>query len=432
MDEKMEYIANKRTYRNYLFFWTGQLFSLFGSTVAFFAITIWLTLETGNAMFMAIASFMYILPMTVCMPIAGVFADRVNRKTLIIIVDSLQAFATFLLILLFHFNILDPWMMLIFIGVRSVFQAFHLPTVNAIIPAMVPQDRLTKINGINYLFTGVVQLSAQFVAAALLVFLTINHLLWADVITFFIAMIPLLLISIPSVNSHLEDSGIIEKDSFFKEFKMGIKTLTLIPGLTAMIILSMFINFLITPLNTLMSLFILIDHGGTELIYALTLISFQGGMIIGALIASFKKRWGNRMRVIFLGIVFAGIGYAIFSIAPKGAFFIIGIGGFVLGIMLPIINALYQTWIQTIVPKDKIGRVTSIDHTLSMSISPIGTLITGPLAILLGNANLLFYSALLTIATTILIWSFSSIRRINYDDPSLIDNISSNLSNIKL
>lgn len=421
----MEYIANRRTYKNYLFFWTGQLFSLFGSTIVFFTITIWLTLETGSAMFMAISSFMYILPMTVFMPIAGVFADRVNRKTLIIIVDSLQAFATFLLIILFQLDIITPWMMLIFISVRSIFQAFHLPTVNAIIPAMVPQNKLTKINGINYLFTGVVHLSAQFVAAALLVFLTINHLLWADVITFFIAMIPLLLISIPSVNSRLEDSGFILKDSFFKEFKMGIKTLKLIPGLTAMIILSMFINFLITPLNTLMSLYILIDHGGTELIYALTLISFQGGMIIGALIASFKKEWTNRMRVIFLGIVVAGIGYAIFSIAPKGEFFIIGIGGFVLGIMLPIINSLYQTWIQTIVPKDKIGRVTSIDHTLSMSISPIGTLITGPLAILLGNAHLLLYSALLMIIITLFTWSFSNIRRINYDDSSLIDGISS-------
>jgi len=428
----MEDTTNKKTYRNYLFFWTGQLFSLFGSTIVFFAITIWLTLETGSAMFMATASFMYILPMTICMPIAGVFADRLNRKVLIIVVDSLQAFATFLLIILFQLNILTTWMMLIFISVRSVFQAFHLPTVNAIIPAMVPQDKLTKINGINYLFTGVVQLSAQFVAAALLVFLTINHLLWADVITFFIALIPLLLIHIPSVKHRVENPGTIEKNSFIKEFNLGIRTLRVIPGLTAMIILSMFINFLIRPLDTLMSFYILIDHGGTELIYAFTLISFQGGMILGALVASFKKKWANRMRIIFLGIVVAGIGYTIFSIAPTGAFFIIGVGGFVLGIMLPIINSLYQTWIQTTVPKDKIGRVTSIDHTLSMSISPIATIITGPLATLLGTANLFLYSALLMITITILTWSFSSIRRINYDDPSLIDEISSNINNIKI
>lgn len=428
----MEDTANTKTYRNYLFFWTGQLFSLFGSTIVFFVITIWLTLETGSAMFMATASFMYILPMTICMPIAGVFADRLNRKVLIIVVDSLQAFTTFILIILFQFNILTTWMMLIFISLRSVFQAFHLPTVNAIIPAMVPQDKLTKINGINYLFTGIVQLSAQFVAAALLVFLTINQLLWADLITFFIALVPLLLISIPSAKHFVENPDTIEKNSFIKEFKLGYKTVKLIPGLTAMIILGMFINFLIRPLDTLMSLYILIDHGGTKLIYALTMISFQGGMIIGALVASFKKEWANRMRIIFLGIVVAGIGYAIFSIAPTGAFFIIGIGGFVLGIMLPIINSLYQTWIQTTVPKDKIGRVTSIDHTLSMSIAPIGTIITGPLATLMGNANLLLYSALLMISTTILIWSFSSIRRINYDDPSLIDEISSNISNIKI
>ncbi|MFX1316935.1 MAG: MFS transporter [Promethearchaeota archaeon] len=428
----MEETANKRTYKNYLFFWSGQLFSLFGSTIVYFVIIIWLTLETGSAMFMTLASLMFILPMTICMPIAGVFADKFNKKTLIVIVDSLQAYVTLLLIVLFQYQLINVWMILIFIGIRSIFQAFHMPTVNSIIPTMVPQEKLTKINGINFLFSSVVQLFAQFVAAALLVFFTINQILWADIITFFIALFPLLLVTIPSVRHQEEEAEIIEKNSFLKDFRLGIKTVMLIPGFTILIFVSMFANFLIRPLDTLLSLYILIDHGGTALIFAITMIFFQGGMIVGALITSLKKEWSNQIRTMFFGIIIAGIGYAIFAIAPTGAFYIISIGGIIMGVTLPIINSLYQTFIQTVVPKDKIGRITSIDHTLSMSISPVGTFISGPLAIFLGTGNLFLCSALLMILITSLIWSFSSIRRINYNDKSLIADINSSISNIKL
>jgi len=322
--------------------------------------------------------------------------------------------------------------MLIFIALRSIFQGFHMPTVNSIIPIMVPQEKLSRINGINFLFSSVIQLGAQFAAAALLAFLTFTQLFWADIITYFIALIPLLLITIPSVQKISTDKGPKEKVSFFKEFRLGLSTVKLIPGLIALIIMGALINFLIRPLDTLLSIYILIDHGGTELTYALMGICFNGGMIVGALFASFKKNWSNKMKTIFISLGIAGIGYIIFAIAPIGWFFIIGLGGVVLGLTLPIINALYQTSMQIIVPKDKIGRITSIDHTLSMSISPIGTIISGPLAEMLGTGNLFLYSALLMILVTILIWGLSSVRRINYEDQSLIDEVSSKINNISV
>ena len=52
--------------------------------------------------------------------------------------------------------------------------------------------------------------------------------------------------------------------------------------------------------------------------------------------------------------------------------------------------ATYLTILQTAVPSDKIGRVMSIDHTVSMAIAPIGALIVGPLADLKGVVNFLY------------------------------------------
>jgi DHA3 family macrolide efflux protein-like MFS transporter len=433
---KMEEIADKKTFRNYMMFWSGQLFSLFGSSVAFFVIIWWITIETGSAVLLALASFLYILPMTLIMPIAGVLADKHNRKIIIGVVDSLQALSTFILIILFHLNIVNAantWIVLIFISIRSTFQAFHLPTVNAIIPAMVPKDKLSRINGINFLFTGVVQILAPFVAASLMVFLTINQMLWIDVFTFYIALIPLVFIAIPSFNRVSNEQESIEKSSFFKEFRLGIKTLKLIPGLVIMIVLSALLNFLIRPLDTLLSLFVVENHGGTELLYALTLIIFQGGMISGALLTTIKKNWNNKIRVIFICIAIALVGYMILALAPKGLLLIVGgIGGFILGFNLPIINALYQTFVQTTVPADKIGRVTSIDHTLSMAISPLGTLLSGPIAVFIGIPLLFFSCGFIGLIYTLAIWGFTGIRKVDIDSESALEKINGQIENLTI
>ena len=428
----MEETANKETFKNYLFFWSGQLFSLLGSMVVFFVIIFWIADVYRDPMISSLASFLYILMMTICMPFAGVIADRVDRKLLILVVDSLQAFATFVLILLFQFGVANIWIVYIFISLRSIFQAFHVPTVNAIIPTMVPKDKLSRINGINFLFSGVVQLFAPFIGATLLVFLSMYIILWADVITFFIALIPLLLISIPSVKQVNLIEGKVEKSSFLKEFKLGLKTLRFIPGVIIMLVLSMLLNFLIRPVDSLMALFILDFHGGREWNLAIVQMVFTGGMIAGAILTSIKKNWNNKIRVIFISLVLALIGYFIFAIAPSGSFYILGLGGIILGFNLPIVNSLYQTFVQIAVPADKLGRVTSIDHALSSAISPIGALLSGPLAVLFGIQTLFIYCSLIGIFCTIGCWSFTGIRKVDLDSREVLEEINGNIENISI
>jgi len=119
----------------------------------------------------------------------------------------------------------------------------------------------------------------------------IKTILWVDVITFFIALIPLLLVKIPSVENHGEN---VEKKSFFREFKQGFQTIKLIPGLVTIIFLSMLLNFLIRPFDTLMPYYINVFHGGSATHLAIVLVFFQGGMICGALITSIKKTWNSK------------------------------------------------------------------------------------------------------------------------------------------
>ena len=426
----MEELANNTTFKEYLFFWTGQLFSLFGSMVVSFVIIWWIADVYVNEILLALASFLVSLFMVISMPIAGVVADKFNRKVVIVIADSTQAGLTFLLIILFASGVANIATVLLFLSLRSVCQAFHAPTMNSIIPTMVPKDKLSRINGINFLFTGVVQIFAPLIGAMLIVFLSIGIILWVDIITFFIALVPLILIKVPNVNHLNKSEKGIQKFSFLKEFRLGFRTMIMIPGLLIMAILSMVLNFLVKPIDALMPLFIIINHGGGAEFLAFGEVIFTGGIIAGAILTSIKKNWSNKIRVIFISIIGAMIGYMIFALAPRGSLLILGIGGAMLGFNLPIINSLYQTFLQLAVPANKLGRVSSIDGTLSSAISPIGSLVSGPIAVLIGIPALYFSCGLIGAIITIAFWSFTSIRTVDIDNLSNLEEVNGQLEKV--
>ncbi|MHA1104375.1 MAG: MFS transporter [Promethearchaeota archaeon] len=398
----MEIIPTESSFKQYLAFWGGQTFSLLGSIVVQFVLMWYLTISyPKNPLVLSLASFFYFLPMIFAMPIAGVFSDRWNRKNLIIIVDSSQAFATFILIMLLSMGITDLWII------------FSL--------TMVPKENLSRINGINFLASGVVQLIGPVLAAFFLVFMTPFQALWIDVITFFIAFIPLIFIKIPKVRTEAEKK---KKESFSVEFKDGFKTLRMVPGMIVLLIMSMLLNFLIQPLSTLMSYFAYNIHNATVLEYAIMSTGFQGGIIFGAVLTAIKKEWKHKIKLTFIVLGVFMVGYAMLAYSPYRAFIFMIITAFVMGFVLPIVNTIYQTIMQKAVPHDKLGRVSSIDSTLSMLITPLGALIIGPLALVLGVPNLFFFSALLGMVTLAALYAFTEIRHVNYDEIILAEEMS--------
>lgn len=415
----MEIVPTQKTFRSYLFFWSGQLFSLLGSMVVHFILIWWIQLETGSPIFLSLGQAFYIVPMLIFMPIAGVFSDKLKRKNLIIIVDSLQAFTTFILIMFFIFEIVNIWIIFLFIGLRSIFQAFHQPTVAAIIPSMVPKEKLGRINGINFLFIGLIQLLGPGFGALLMQFFTIREILWIDIITFFIALIPLLIITIPVVRS---ESEVKQKNGFIKDFKVGFTVFKSIPGLIILLFMGMLVNFFVQPLGTLLPYFINTIHGGLEFEYALVLIFLQAGVMGGAIIASIKKEWKHKIEVSFIGIGIVGIGYALLAFVPTGFFMLIGILLLIAGITLPIINTIFQTILQTFVPQDKLGRVTSIDSTLSAIITPLGAIIAGPITVLIGIHSLFLFCAIAIIIVTLITYFFTGIRHVKYNGHITIES----------
>jgi DHA3 family macrolide efflux protein-like MFS transporter len=408
----MEELADNSTLKSFIYFWSGQLASLLGSSIVQFVIVVWITLETGSLVVLSWANFFLMIPILFITPIAGVITDRYDRKKIILIVDSTQAFLTVILIGFFLFNFVNLTIIFSFLSLRTVCQAIHSPVVGAITPSMVPKEKLSRMNGFNFLSSGLINIVGFPIGGILLTFFDIKYILWADVITLFIALIPLLLIKFPAIHINHSRS---EKKSFMEDFKIGFKVFRAVPGLALILFITMFVNFFLQPLSVSMPFYILNIHGGTVLLLGFIEMLFPAASLFGALIPSFKKTWKNKILVIIIGLIILNIGYLLLALAPIGFFLIIGLGILLIGFILPIINTIGMTIFQSTIPKDKIGRVISIIITMSMVISPLGAVIAGPLSVIFGLTNLYFYCAVIGIGIALVSYFFTNLRHIDFD-----------------
>lgn len=402
----MEIQAGQVTFRSYLFFWSGQLVSLLGSSVAQFVIIWWITLETGSALYLSIASFLGLVPMVILTPFAGVLVDRWSRKALIGIVDFLQALVTVVLIFLFWLSSVSIWQVLVLLAVRGIFQAFHSPAVSAIVPLMVPKAKLSRINGLNYLFTGAVTLIGPVVAALLLTFWKIHQILWIDAITFMVAVIPLLLIAIPSVRKKQD------KSSFEKDLGEGLAFIKNGRGFLPLLILATVLNFLLTPLSTLLPYYVKFDHLGAAPDLAIVMAFFQGGILAGGLLMSMIKGFKKKMVAIMSSIYIIFLGYALVALTPTGLFWFMAIGGVVMAFCVPVANVSIQTIIQTVVPMKMQGRVNSVTMALASAAQPFGMILSGIIVEFTRTANLFLGCSGLGVLVLTLSWFFTGIRHV--------------------
>jgi DHA3 family macrolide efflux protein-like MFS transporter len=415
-----EELVNKKLFRSYLFFWVGQLFSVLGSAISQFTIIWWINDTTGSTMLLSLAAFCYMLPMTIVIALAGVVIDRWNRKTIIIVVDSLQAYVMLIIIILFNFGVATPITVVIIMSLLGLFQGFHIPTVAAIVPTMVPKDKLSRMNGVNFFFTSFIHFIGPIIAAMLMVVIPLKFVLWIDPITFIIALIPLLFIKIPKIEK-IQSSE--EKNSFIKDFRIGFRTLKLIPIVLLMLTVSMFVNFLIRPYSIFLPYFIKYNHSGDAATLALVLAFMNGGMILGALIASIKKEWKHSISFYFGGELTLMLMYGVIALTPHGFFLLMSIAASIFGLAIPIINTIYLTMMQKKIPADKMGRISSIDWAISSAISPIGTLIAWPLSEIFGVPNLFLIFSIIGIIITLLLWWIAHTRVNNFKKTNEIEEL---------
>jgi MFS transporter, DHA3 family, macrolide efflux protein len=416
---------NAHTFRLYLIFWLGQLISLFGSTIVQFAFGWYLTTYSSNPAYMAVFMLVTFAPNIILSPIAGVVADKYSRKAIIIMADSFQAFITLVLIIMANWVPLSIVLLIGAMGIRYLGQAFHYPATNAVTATLVPDEKLSQMNGLGSMVSALIQIVAPLLGAVLITQFTLVQIFWVDVITFFIALLPLLFIKIPKVaapDPALADSLVKtsrqkrKQHHYARDFAEGMRAVRETPGLGILILTAVFNNLFITPINVLSSYYILYDHGGNANTYAIVGIFIQAGIVVGSLYMSIKKKWKNRRFHFIIWHFIAFTGYLLVGIAPRGAFWMISLGGFIFLLGIPVINTLYVTYMQTAVPKEQQGRIFALDRALSSIASPIGMILAAPLGAWLGIGNLFSLCALISMAIITTFTLTGQMKKIKFDE----------------
>lgn len=398
--------ASQETFKSYLFFWSGQLISLLGSSIAQFVIIWWITLETENTMYLALAAFLGLAPIVILAPFAGVLADRWSRKKIIVIADFFQALATVVLIFLFWFGLASIWHVFALLTLRGIFQAFHQPTVSAITPSMVPKEKLSRMNGVNYLSSGAVAMVGPVAAAILLAVWQIHQILWIDVATFIVALIPLLMVSIPHMR--VEE----DRSSFKQDFSEGFNFIKNARGLLPLLFVATALNFLLTPLSTLLPYYVKFDHLGDVSALAFVTAFLQGGILVGGLLMSVTQGFKRKMVATSLSLYMIFLGYSLVALTPAGLFWFMAVSSLLMALCVPVANVSIQTITQTIVPLKMQGRVSSVIMALASAATPLGMILSGTVAVFVGTANLFLGCAMLGILTITVAWIFTDIKHV--------------------
>ncbi len=400
-------VRSNSNLKRYIIFWIGQLISLLGSSVVQFSIIWWITVETGSELFLALSTFLGFGPTMLFTPIAGVFVDRWSRKKIIATVDFFQAVTTMGLIFTFMIGMANIWFVLLIITLRGVFQAFHGPAVQAIIPLLVPKDKLSRMNGLDYLFNGVILMVGPLVGALLLNYFILQEVLWLDAITFVIAIIPTIIITIPSVKT---SSSVKDKMPFFAELSEGFTFIRNQQGLLALLAVFTAANFFMRPLYVLLPLFVKDVHFGGPEELALLFAAVQAGIIGSSMIMSSWKGFENNAHGVALGIFIMYFGFIVCSFAPQGLYPLLLLGIFLNGFGLPIANVSSQTIWQKIVPPEKLGRVYSVRLTIAQGSGPIAIILSGILGEIFGIIPVLVTASLFGMLFFGYSWLFTRFR----------------------
>lgn len=358
--------------------WGGQAFSLLGSMLVSFTLIWWLTKTTGSATVLATATLVGLLPQILLGPISGTLVDRWSRRLVMIVADSVIALATLVLALLFLTGKVEIWQVYALMAIRSIAGGFHWPAMTASTTLMVPSEQLARIQGLNQMLQGGMNIVSAPLAALLLEVLPIAGILSIDVITAMIAVVPLLFIPVPQPSRQAHASGV--PTSFWHEFKEGFRYAFSWPGLVLIGLMATLVNLLLSPAFSLMPILVTKHFNGQAIQLAWIESAMGAGIILGGLLLSVWGGFKRRILTTLVGLVGMGLGCLAMGLLPSSAF-LMAVGlMFWLGATNSITNGPLMAAVQAVVAPEMQGRIFTLIGAFASAMTPLGLIIAGPVA----------------------------------------------------
>ncbi|OFA11269.1 enterobactin exporter EntS [Lentilactobacillus sunkii] len=380
--------------RNIYLFLASQFLTGITSMIVQYAIIWYLTKETGSATILSIATILGMLPMALLSPFVGPLVDRWNKKALLIVPDVVAAvFAIILSISGGVFHVFPIWLIFVSLLMRSIAQTFQMPTIQSVIPTMVPDTELTKING----QLGMVQSANMIIAPALGAFLfaliPLQYLILLDVLGAILGISILIWVQIP--NNEKIDAAL----HMLHNTKLGVQQLMHNKGLWYITITGAVFTLLYMPAASMYPLMTMKYFQGTVGQAGFIEALYSGGMLAGGAIIGIWGNWRDRMKPVIIAFFLVGIPTGLSGLLPgnQSGFMWFAILNVIEGIATPFFSTLLMAMIQQSYPSQQLGRVLGVLNSLMSLTGPVGLIFAGPIADALGVETLFIIAGVGTV-----------------------------------
>jgi hypothetical protein len=379
-------------HRDFRLLWTGQAVSLIGDGIYLVAIA-WLVYDISNEpSALAIVGVAWTLPQVAGLLLAGVLSDRFERRRLLVIADLMRCVTIGAIAALTYADAIELWHVVGLVMLYGLGQALFQPAFTAIVPEVVPREELLQANAMRELLEPIgMRFAGPALGGALIALFGVGTAFLIDAATF--AVSALAVIGIAPRPAPRREAG-----SLWRDLAEGYAYVRAHAWLWGTLIgAALFLLFTFGPAEVLLPYIIRNDLGGDAATFGTVLAAGGAGSFFGALLIGrigMPRRYVTYMwgawcvgDVLYIGLAVSEAAWQMCAIA----FISFGLATSAL--------VVWNTMMNTLVPPELLGRVSSFDWFVSIGLTPLSFAITGPVASLIGARETLALSGALGAAT---------------------------------
>ncbi|MFJ8220614.1 MFS transporter [Bacillus cereus] len=390
MESLRLHIENKKRnqeLRNICLYSIAKTVSIFGSSMYSFALGLYVLQITGSALNFAITLILGTIPMIVMNPFAGVIADKVDKKKLVVCMDLLSGCLLITVYILSNYYGLNLFIIYTTTFLITVFTTFFGIGLEAAKPNIVSKERLMSINSLSKIIDSVSLILGPMLGGIVFSVFDIKTFIIINGISFILSGVALLFIQFKlfeyNINEEISKRGV----NFIKDIKEGFSYLlekeSLKNTFHILISFNFFLGFAVTvPLPYIINTVLNLSSKQFGIIQG----TFPVGMILGAIVVKkitdcfsysyLLKKLSTMLSVI---MILSGIPVLFKSFEVNDFVFVITycVVMIFLGLIIVLIDIPLIYFMQKEIPDEYRGRVLSIGLSLGKMMQPIALAISG-------------------------------------------------------
>lgn len=391
VETKLNVIDSSRVTSNMVLLLLGRLVSLFGSQIYNFAIGLYVLQKTGSSAAFSMTLVFGMLPRILFGPLAGVISDRVDRKKIVVLSDILSGAIVLALAALATADELRVSYIYAANFLLNTCNTFFDIPMNASIPNIVDDKNLNRANSLNQTVSAMAQIGGPFLGGIVFALVDMRLFLIINATSFILSGISEMFIDFNLNNTDKQE----EKESkekklsvgIIKEFKEVFKFLKTRELLIIIFGFSLFLNFFVAFGVTVPFPYII--NNVIKLIpekYGILEAMFPLGMMIGSIIMSIFKEKDKKYKSFIGSILLVSMATALMSLPVMPMFMNLNKNIYFVYYMISLIisgaaviyaNIPIQLVIQRETPDSMRGRIFALLETTSISIFPLGLILSG-------------------------------------------------------